>query len=47
MRNLIGIRDLENVLPIEAVYEQISLKNPNGWEYCITVVFYHFFYYIV
>ena len=30
MRNLIGLRDLENVLPIESVYEQISLKNPNG-----------------
>ena len=42
MRNLIGIRDLENVLPIESVYEQISLKNPNGWEYYITVVFLSF-----
>ena len=42
MRNLIGLRDLEYVLPIEAVYEQISLKNPNGWVYCITVVFLSF-----
>ena len=28
LRNLFGLRDLENVLPIEAVYEQISLKDP-------------------
>ena len=45
MRNLIGLRDLEYVLPIEAVYAQFSLKNPNVLHH--GSFFYHFFYYIV